>query len=190
MKKPLPVYLLIVFFLILNNHIKADDIRDFEIEGMSIGDSALDYFSESEIKKNKKNWYRDKKFYGVEIKAKSQKYDSLQFHFKTGDKKYIIQALGGLIFFKNDIKSCQALKKTIDNDIKDLFIKARVSDKGKRKHDADNSGKSFTYDTFYFVNNGNVLTGCYDWSKKMKYTDNFRLIANTNEIDKWYSVAY
>ena len=28
---------------------KADDIRDFEIEGMSIGDSLLDYFSESEI---------------------------------------------------------------------------------------------------------------------------------------------
>ena len=29
---------------------KADDIRDFEIEGMSIGDSALDYFTEKEIK--------------------------------------------------------------------------------------------------------------------------------------------
>ena len=28
-----------------------DDIRDFEIEGMSIGDSALDFFSEEEIKK-------------------------------------------------------------------------------------------------------------------------------------------
>jgi len=27
----------------------ADDIRDFQIEGMSIGDSALDYFSEEEI---------------------------------------------------------------------------------------------------------------------------------------------
>ena len=29
---------------------KADDIRDFEIEGMSIGDSLLDYFNESEMK--------------------------------------------------------------------------------------------------------------------------------------------
>ena len=33
---------------------KADDIRDFEIEGMSIGDSALDFFSEREIKKKQK----------------------------------------------------------------------------------------------------------------------------------------
>ena len=28
----------------------ADDISDFEIEGMSVGDSLLDYFSESKIK--------------------------------------------------------------------------------------------------------------------------------------------
>ena len=27
----------------------ADDIRDFQIEGMSIGDSLLDYFSEEKI---------------------------------------------------------------------------------------------------------------------------------------------
>ena len=33
---------------------KADDIRDFEIEGMSIGDSLLDYFSEEEIKAEEK----------------------------------------------------------------------------------------------------------------------------------------
>ena len=33
---------------------KADDIRDFEIEGMSIGDSALDYFTKNEIN-NRKN---------------------------------------------------------------------------------------------------------------------------------------
>ena len=80
--------LILTFFF--QFQIKADDIRDFQIEGMSIGDSALDYFSESEIKKNKKNWYRDKKFYGVEIKAESKKFDTLQFHFKTGDRKYII----------------------------------------------------------------------------------------------------
>ena len=30
----------------------ADDISDFEIEGMSIGDSLLDYFSEKEILSN------------------------------------------------------------------------------------------------------------------------------------------
>ena len=43
---------LTVFILIfsLQSWAKADDIRDFQIEGISIGDSLLDYFSEEEIK--------------------------------------------------------------------------------------------------------------------------------------------
>ena len=38
--------------LLLITPSQADDIRDFQIEGISIGDSLLDYFSEEEIKKN------------------------------------------------------------------------------------------------------------------------------------------
>ena len=34
----------------LKSWTKADDIRDFQIEGMSVGDSLLDYFSKEEIK--------------------------------------------------------------------------------------------------------------------------------------------
>ena len=185
--------LLLTTFLIilcLQSWTKADDIRDFEIEGMSIGDSALEYFSESEIKTNKKNWYKDTKFYGVQIKSQSEKFDAIQLHFKTGDNKYIIHSVGGLVDFNNDIANCRALKKKVDNDIRDLFEKVKVSKKGKRKHQADKSGKSFTYDTFYNLKNGNVFSACYDWSKQMNYIDNFRLVANTKEIDKWYDIAY
>ena len=49
--------LILILTLSFQSWTKADDIRDFEIEGMSIGDSALDYFSESELIKNKKNFY-------------------------------------------------------------------------------------------------------------------------------------
>ena len=41
---------------------KADDIRDFEIEGMSIGDSLLDHFTKKEITNSKKINYKDNKF--------------------------------------------------------------------------------------------------------------------------------
>ncbi len=54
--KRLPLYLFLILFT-LQNPSWADDIRDFQIEGMSIGDSALDFFSEEEIKRNKKNLY-------------------------------------------------------------------------------------------------------------------------------------
>ena len=50
---------IIVLFLIfsLQTWIKADDISDFQIEGMSIGDSLLDHFTEEEINKSLINDY-------------------------------------------------------------------------------------------------------------------------------------
>ena len=59
MKKILAV---IVLGLFLSGNAYADDIRDFQIEGMSLGDSALKYYSENEIKTNKQNWYKSKKY--------------------------------------------------------------------------------------------------------------------------------
>ena len=40
-----------VLFLIysLNSFAKADDVRDFQLESMSIGDSLLDFFNKNEI---------------------------------------------------------------------------------------------------------------------------------------------
>ena len=35
----------------------ADDISDFEIEGMSVGDSLLDYYTKDKILNNQQNWY-------------------------------------------------------------------------------------------------------------------------------------
>ena len=40
----------IVLIFSLQSWTKADDIRDFEIEGMSIGSSALEFLSESQLK--------------------------------------------------------------------------------------------------------------------------------------------
>ena len=37
--------LIIIFILSLQTFTKADDIRDFEMEGISIGDSLLDFYS-------------------------------------------------------------------------------------------------------------------------------------------------
>ena len=45
----------LVLILTLQSFTKADDIKDFQIEGISIGDSALDFFSEAQIKNNSKN---------------------------------------------------------------------------------------------------------------------------------------
>ena len=41
--------LLFSFFLFSSHYVFADDISDFSIEGISIGDSLLDYMTEDEI---------------------------------------------------------------------------------------------------------------------------------------------
>ena len=40
---------------------KANKITEFEIEGMTLGHSALDYFSKSVIKNYEENYYKNKK---------------------------------------------------------------------------------------------------------------------------------
>ena len=50
--------LLTLFVLLFSFPVFADDISDFQIEGMSIGDSLLDYMSEEKILKNQTNYFQ------------------------------------------------------------------------------------------------------------------------------------
>ena len=101
MKRLLLILILTFSFQILA---KADDIRDFEIEGMSIGDSLLDFVSENKIKNLMKTDYpNSKKFSRVTIICPNMAvYEDTMIHFKTEDKKYVIYSVDGGIFYKND----------------------------------------------------------------------------------------
>ena len=57
---------ILVLLFSFQSFAKAEDIKDIEIEGMSIGDSALDFYKE--IINGKKDYgYKDEIFYEVEI---------------------------------------------------------------------------------------------------------------------------
>ena len=104
MKRLLLILILTFSFQTLS---KADDIRDFEIEGISIGDSLLDFFSEKEINKfmNYDNLPSDMKFRITEIysgqEIKMKEYDGMQLYYKPNDSKYIVYALSGVLNCKN-----------------------------------------------------------------------------------------
>ena len=51
--------LLTLFVLLFSSSVFADDISDFQIEGMSIGDSLLDYFTKKEIQENLEKIFND-----------------------------------------------------------------------------------------------------------------------------------
>ena len=144
--------LTILIFLIifsLQSLTKADDIRDFQIEGMSVGDSALDFFTKDKILSGDSFTYKNKKYFGRYIKINSDMYDFIQFHFLKGDNKYIIHAIGGMKDYKNNIDKCYLDIDKIILDISNSINSAKFNRKKTRAHKGDSSGKSKTTSSFF-----------------------------------------
>ena len=98
--KKLYIYLFLVLFSLQIPSL-ANDIRDFQIEGMSIGDSLLDYFSEEEIKQSKQNTqYPNDKYivYQISRIKKLKVYKGLNASIKKNDRNYVIASIFGGIF--------------------------------------------------------------------------------------------
>ena len=79
---------------------KADDIRDFQIEGISIGDSLLDYFSEEEIKKMTFAYGVEEYLTVFYRSSNFLTYDGVQIT-SSNSENYIIEALEGGNFTNN-----------------------------------------------------------------------------------------
>ena len=189
--KKLSTYLFLIFFSFSAPSF-ADDIRDFQIEGMSIGDSLLDYFSEDEIKNNIiKDYYKyksNKKFITVEFNElpSAKTYDLVQLDLKN-DKKYEIYGLSGHIWYKENIDDCYKKQNEIDKELSKIFKGAKREHVSKKKHSVDESGKSnLTYIMYWFKSGDYASIDCTDWSSKMKpRKDNLGVLLVTKKFNDW-----
>ena len=190
--------LLVIIFLslCLINSSQADDIRDFQIEGISIGDSLLKYFPESEIKRffNYDNLPSDMKFRIAEVHRDETKktfniYDSLQFSYKPNDKDYKLYSIGGLIFCDSN-KECLNLKEELLKDIISVFKSIRPQN-STVKHPDDKSGKSTVeISRIVTAKNGEVAVKFFNWSNKVEWKKHIRVTINTDEVNKWQNNNY
>ena len=123
---------------------KADDIRDFEIEGFSIGDTLLDFFNEDETKKFATTYYdKSDKFYILtDNTSKYEIYDALQFTIKSNDKKKEIYGIGGIIWFEKNVSECLKIKKEIELELNVIFKNSKIEKHGERTLPYDTTGKS------------------------------------------------
>ena len=182
MKKLLAILILVLTF---QTPSQADDIRDFQIEGMSIGDSLLDYFSEEEIKNNDLKYFKkNKKFIatGFTNHPKLKTYDWLEIAHKRNDKKYIIHTLSGVLAYRNDFKGCLAKKKEITREFKVIFsTKPTIN---SFSHPGDPSGKTKVENTEFVLEKGSAILSCIDWSKKMEqeFFDHLKVWITTTEF--------
>ena len=120
--------------LLLITPSQADDIRDFQVEGMSVGDSLLDYITENEIEMNKMNYEAEEKskFYTISYVGKKIIYKVVEITLKKNDKKYEIYTVRGG-FFIDDLKECKNKKNKIVKEIKSLFQDSNFYE-GEQKH--------------------------------------------------------
>jgi hypothetical protein len=133
--------LLLIIILTLNFQTlaKADNIRDFEIEGVSIGDSLLSFGSEKKIKSIKTNdQYPNDKYiiYEANKLIENTKYDIFTVTTKKNDRKYIITNLSGSIYYK-DLNECFKIRQRIRTDVEKLFNFDEVSESKYKSQDGE-----------------------------------------------------
>ncbi len=184
---------IIIFFLLLNfqSWSNAEDIKDFQIEGISVGDSLLDHFSQEEILKNKIVYYEDDYFLTSEFSGlkKLENYQNINVNYKKNDDNFIIYAVSGFNFYFDDIKECHKDMREADDEIKYLF-KNLERTSSNSKHEADATGNSTVKEIRYWFKNDSLISIiCYDWSEKItkekRWTDNLSIEITTKEFNEW-----
>ena len=183
--------LILILTLCFQSLVKADDVRDLEIEGMSLGDSLLEFFDERTIKKgNQNHTYADDTFFDVEIYGHKSfnKYQNVSFSLKKNDKKYKIYQIVGFNIYKTNIEEClnqvDIISKNISGVLKDTD-KVKSTD----NHQADPTGNSKVKQIVYWHKSGSVFIECVNWSEKItkekNWGDNLSVGMALSEYDIW-----
>ena len=173
--KKLLIYIIIIFFSSLTLSF-SEDISDFQIEGISVDDNVLDYFTEETLEKESKKIKTRamKKFNGSSdgttmssIPAKEtsipknnlKTYDDVRITYFS--ETNIIKNVTGIKYFENN--SCNGKQKEAFNDLNNILDGNYKLD--KKNVAADIKLVQYTFD---LENGGSIEIGCYDQSK----TDN------------------
>ena len=118
---------LLVLIFSLQSWTKAEDIRELQIEGMSIGDSLLNYFSKNTIENNAQEDQLPNDKYYIRSFWKNEKFKQYElvniYHLKN-DKKYIIAGITGLVRYDNNINKCFKEKNIIEEQFDAEFKNA------------------------------------------------------------------
>ena len=181
---------------------KADDIKDFQIEGMSVGDSLLDFITEKKLKKeinlrpDKGCPYKSKDYCAITLGKSNldlKNYYEVQFHYKNNDKKYIIKSISGIN--KMNFEECNTQSDIIEEEFDEIFFNSTKSITPKDKHNYDKTGNSFHKGVYFILEDGSVaVLACTDWSdalvkEKRGFYDHLRVTLNSSKFFYWLNNA-
>ena len=171
------IFFLIISVLSFQTLSLADNIRYFQIEVMRIGDSALDYFSESALEDNEQGWHNySYKEYSTSLMPGKGIYDWFLVSYKSEDDNFTIEALVGVLDKSNyDNKECNNKLNSTALNISELFKNTAQEEKKiyELPSDAERTypfaGKSaVTSLSFNFLDGAKIILACYNMDKEAK----------------------
>ena len=169
----------------------ADNIRYFQIEGMKIGDSALDYFSGSQLENNEQGWHNyTHKEYSSSLMPGEGIYKWFLVSYKNDDDKFTIEGLvGGIEKMNYGIEKCNSDLNIAASDISKKFKNTSQEEKKYYKIEVDAArsypftGKSsITSLSFNFLDGAKMILACYIMDKQAEQKESF-LTSISNKKD-------
>ena len=158
----------LILIFTLQSWTNAEDIKDFEIEGISIGDTALKILNRNQILE--------------EFKIGKDEYSWTDQ--KCKDPEFIIYAITGQIDYK-DVKKCLEKRNEIEKVFDDMFGNTK-KDKWKQKHTQDETGKSAVHWIVYSFKSGDkVELVCFEMAKHMKQPSGLDVGIVSEEYRNW-----
>ena len=184
----------IVFLgFLLSTNAYTDNIKNFKIENISIGDSALDYFTESQLEVGELDWFNySYKEYSTSLLSGKGIYDWFKISYKSDDDNFIIEGLAGIVIKKKyDDNKCNKELDTTALNISELFKNTKRRKKQLYKvvynprkifQEPNSSGKSTaTSISFDFKDEGKIILSCYNMDKATNQIDS--PIKDINQFD-------
>jgi hypothetical protein len=200
--------LLILLFSLLflsSPSVFADDISDFEIEGISIGDSLLDYMTKEEILEEIENNINDfpylnepKKYISVYLWKEFPTYDFVSVFIKNNsinkyltnkDEKYTILSVRGYNRFIEDYDNCLVKRDEIVEIFSGIFPYSTKQAEIRPKSD-DPSGNSIFNAVYWFLEGeGLANLSCSNYEEKFRISNNktegLSVIIRSEEVNNW-----
>ena len=203
--KKLLILLFSLFFLI-SPSVFADDISDFEIEGISTGDSLLDYMTEEEILEGIE-MTKDHYYYLNEPNKYAEAYlfkyfptysGGLSFYFKNNstnqyvtdkNEKYTILALRGLITYIEDFDSCIQKRDEIAEILSEMFSNAEITESIFTYGEGSFDESDIDAIVFMFASGSAIEAQCNNWNETYRIQNNFTeglsVVIMSKEIASW-----
>ena len=184
MKKLLGIVVLGLLFISAPS--KADDISDFEIEGISVGDSLLDFANEEKINSiRSEDQYKNDKFiiYNADELVENKNYDYMSATTKKNDNNYIVTSVSGIINYE-ELDDCLNRKNLIQNEIEKIF---KYDDKDEVKYPShrDKTGKSIIYGVQYYFkpypSTEGIAINCFHFAPETKIQRTLKVNVSSEE---------